>query len=57
MKYEDEFDILEEGLFDKLIEKRNERRARKEEIKEKKRLEAEAEAARKKKNVNLKMQE
>ena len=54
MKYEDEFDILEEGLFDKLIEKRNERRARKEEIKEKKRLEAEAEAARKKEERELK---
>ena len=67
MKYEDEYisieslleddelsDIIQEGLFDKLIEKRNERRARKEEIKEKKRLEAEAEAARKKEENELK---
>ena len=67
MKYDDEYisieslleddelsDIIQEGLFDKLIEKRNERRARKEEIKEKKRLEAEAEAARKKEENELK---
>lgn len=67
MKYDDEYisieslleddelsDIIQEGLFDKLIEKRNEKRARKEEIKEKKRLEAEAEAARKKEENELK---
>lgn len=59
MRYDEEFeredyDILEEGLFDKLVEKRNERKARKEEIKEKKRLEAEAEAARKKEERELK---
>ena len=67
MKYDDEYisieslleddelsDIIQEGLFDKLIEKRNEKRARKEEMKEKKRLEAEAEAARKKEENELK---
>lgn len=56
MKFDEEFEILEEGIIDKLIQKRNERKAKKEEIAERKRLAAEEEAKRKKELAELKKQ-
>lgn len=56
MKFEDDYEVLEEGILDKIIQKRNEHKARKEEQAERKRLAAEEEAKRKKELAELKKQ-